>query len=366
MARKPLSRRFAFAAITAAVLAAALLLAAKRRAARLPAVETPVLLWAAVAPEPDDPATVAKDAFIDQVSDLWNGGFETPSPFRLLLYAGWGWPLPDAPVMLRLGEARADLVEPDGVEAILAGAGFTAFVDLPCEDVEAGAPGLLSWDDVRAAAKRGTLRFAPCASARDGAKLSVDDAVALYRERVGRRPDAASLRDCDPAAAPASVDFCFRDVPGRAGWVFGLHPRLFGSTPVLGGRHAFAVELRQDATDPAFFGSLAISHPSGENPPPDGAPLVLLAWQKDDPVPVVDEPLAKADADGRLRPLAPDETFAAPVPAAPKFPLEVCVYDDSRTILYFRRTLYKSEAKRDPSWRPPVLDPEERLEIDPL
>ena len=360
-------RRLVRALLALAVLVLALAAAARFRAAGLPDATIPVLLWGAVAEDPgEDPATTAKSLFIDQVSDLWNGGFETPSPFRLGLYADWGWPLPEAPVLLRIGEARADLVEPDGVEAILEGAGFTAFVALPCEDVEAGAPGLLSWDDVRAAAKRGTLRFAPCASARDGAKLAAEDAVALYRERVGRRPDAVSLRDGDSTAALHSVDFGFRDAPGRADFGGGLHARIFGRTPVLGGRHAFALELRQDATDPAFFGTLAISHPSGANPPPDGSPLVLLAWQKDDPVPVVDEPLAKADADGRLRPVAPDETFKAPVPAAPKFPLEVCVYDDSRTVLYFRRTLYRNEAKRDPSWRPPVLDPEERLEIDPL
>lgn len=364
MARS-LRRRSARALLVLAVLLAAAVLAAKWRAARLPGVEMPVLLWTAVAPEPDDPATVAKDAFIDQVSDLWNGGFETPSPFRLELYADWGWPLPDAPVLLRLGEARADLVGPDGVEAILEGADFTAFVDLPCEDVEAGAPGLLSWDDVRAAVKRGTLRFAPCASARDGAKLSVDDAVALYRERVGRAPDAVFLRDGDPAAALDSVDFGFQNVPGRAGWG-GRHARLFGCMPVLGGRHAFALELRQDSVDPALFGTLAVSHPSGSNPPADGRPLVLLAWQKDDPVPVVDAAMGRENADGRLRPLAPDETFEAPVPAKPKFPVEVCVYDDTRTVLYFRRTLYKNEVKRDPSWRPPVLDPDERLEIEPL
>lgn len=358
-------RRLARALLVLAVLAAALLLAAKWRAAQLPAVEMPVLLWTAVAPEPDDPATVAKDAFIDQVSDLWNGGFETPSPFRLQFYADWGWPLPDAPVLLRLGEARADLVEPDGVEAILEGADFTAFVDLPCEDVEAGAPGLLSWDDVRAAAKRGTLRFAPCASTRDGAKLSPEDAVALYRERVGRAPDAVSLHHGDSTAALNSVDFGFRDVPGRAGWG-GRHARLFGRTAVLGGRHGFALELRQDSVDPALFGTLAVSHPSGSNPPADGRPLVLLAWQGDDPDPIVDEPLAKTDADGRRVPLAPGETFEAPVPAKPKFPVEICVYDDTRTVLYFRRTLYKNEVKRDPSWRPPVLDPEDRLEIEPL
>lgn len=369
MARKSRSRRFARAALALAALAAVLLLAARFRAAGLPDAKIPVLLWGAVADDPgDDPATTAKPLFIDQVSDLWNGGFETPSPLRLRLYADWGRPLPASPVLLRFGEARASLVEPDGVEAILEGAGFTAFVDLPCEDVEAGAPGLLSWDDVRAAAKRGTLRFAPCVSARPDAKLSLEQAAALFRERVGSRPAAVS----GPAPA-AGAPIRFHGGEGVGHWCGGRgekHSRcIAGALPsirVLGGRHAFAVELRQDATDPAFFGTISLSHPSGANPPPDGKPLVLLVYQKDDPMPLVDETLAEEREDGSLRPVDPDETVEAPVPAAPRFPLEVCVYDDTRTVLYFRRRLFRNEAVRDPSWRPPVLDPDERLDIEPL
>ncbi len=361
-------RRLARVLSALAVLVLALAAAARFRAAGLPDARIPVLRWGAVADDPgDDPATTAKSLFVDQISDLWNGGFETPSPFRLGLYADWGRPLPEAPVLLRIGEARADLVETNGVEDILAGAGFTAFVDLPCEDVEAGAPGLLSWDDVRAAAKRGTLRFAPCASARTDAALSLEQAVALFRERVGSRPAAVS----GPAPS-GGAPILFYDGEGVGHWCNGRgkHARCIRgalpSIPVLGGRHAFAVELRQDAVDPALFGTIAVSHPSGANPPPGGKPLVLLVYQKDDPMPIVDETLAEEREDGSVRPADPDETVEAPIPAAPRFPLEVCVYDDTRTILYFRRTLFRNEAKRDPSWRPPVLAPEERLEIEPL
>ena len=361
-------RRLARALLALAALVLALAAAARFRAAGLPDARIPVLLWGAVAEDPgDDPATTAKSLFIDQVSDLWNGGFETPSPSRLRLYADWGWPLPEAPVLLRIGEARADLVETNGVEDILAGAGFTAFVDLPCEDVEAGTPGLLSWDDVRAAAKRGTLRFAPCESARTNAALSLEQAVDLFRERVGTRPAAVSGPN-PSGGAP----ILFYDGEGVGHWCGGRgkHARcIAGALPsihVLGGRHAFAVELRQDAVDPAMFGTIAVSHPSGANPPPDGRPLVLLAYQKGDPEPVIDETLAEEREDGSLRPADPDETVEAPVPAAPRFPLEVDVYDETRTILYFRRTLFKNDVKRDRSWRPPVLDPSERIEIEPL
>ncbi|MBQ9726138.1 MAG: hypothetical protein IJV65_01360 [Kiritimatiellae bacterium] len=364
MARKPLSRRFAAAAIAAALLAAALLLAARWRASRLPAPDVPVLLWRNVAAEPADPATVATDAFVDQISDLWKGGFETPSARRLRQYASWGRPLPDAPVLLRLGSARADLVQKDGVEAILEGAGFQAFVDLPVEDVETGAPGLLSWDDVRAAAKRGTLRFAPCVSARTNATLSLEGACDLYRERVGRRADAVALRGGAAGSASADIDIAFSDRAPAAGWR-GFRQPLFGCTPVLGGRHAFALELRQDATDPAFFGTLAVSHPSGENPPPgENFAIVLFRSGEEEPLAIVD--MVAAGDGGEPRPLAPGETFETPVPAAPPFPLEVRVYDESLMVLYFRRTLFKADVKRDRAWRPPVLDPDERIEIDPL
>ena len=93
---------------------------------------------------------------------------------------------------------------------------------------------------------------------------------------------------------------------------------------------------------------------------------MLLLYQKDDPMPIVDETLAEEGADGSARPAAPDETVEIPVPAAPRFPLEACVYDQTRTVLYFRRKFFRNEAVRDPSWRPPVLDPDERLEIEPL
>ena len=365
--RKP-RRRLVRALLALAALVLALAAAARLRAAGLPDAKIPVLLWRTVADDPgDNPATTAKSLFIEQVSDLWNGGFETPSPFRLRLYADWGWPLPDAPVLLRIGEPRADLLEKDGVEDILAGADFTAFVDLPCEDIEAGLPGLLSWDDVRAAAKRGILRFAPCESARTNATLSLEQAVGLFRERVGVRPAAVSGPN-PSAGAP----ILFYGGEGVGHWCGGRgkHERCIRgalpSIPVLGGRHAFALELRQDAVDPALFGTIAISHPTGANPPPGGKPLVLLVYQKGDPMPIVDETLGEEREDGSLRPADPDETVEAPIPASPRFPLEVCVYDDTRTILYFRRTLFRNEAKRDPSWRPPVLDPEERLEIEPL
>ena len=307
-----------------------------------------MLLWGAVADDPgDDPATTAKPLFVDQVSDLWNGGFETVPPARLRQYSTWGRPLPDAPVLLRFARPLASLVEKDGVEDILAGAGFEAFVDLPSEDVEAGLPGLLSWEEVRAAAKRGILRFAPCLSARTNATLSLEQAVALFRERTGLRIDAVSFRDGDPMVAPSKLGATFGllDAPGSAGWG-GRSADVFLRTAVLGGLHAFSAELRQDATDPAFFGTLALSHPSGSNPPPEGRPLVLLVYQKG--------------------PAAPDETVRIAIPAAPRFPLEACVYDDTRTVLYFRRTFFRNEAKRDPSWRPPVLTPDERLEIEPL
>ena len=361
-------RRLVRALLALAALVLVLAVAARWRAAGLPDAKVPVLLWGAVADDPgDDPATTSKALFIEQVSDLWNGGFETPSPFRLQAYADWGWPLPDAPVLLRFGAPLASLVEKDGAEDILAGADFTAFVDLPCEDVEAGAPGLLSWDEVRAAAKRGVLRFAPCESARTNAALSLEQAIALYRERVGGRPAAVS--GLNPSGG-ASILFYAGEGIGHWCTGRGKHERCIQgalpSIPVLGGRHAFALELRQDAVDPAFFGTIAISHPSGANPPPGGKPLVLLVYQKGDPMPIVDETLAEEREDGSLRPADPDETVEAPLPASPRFPLEVCVYDDTRTILYFRRTFFRNEVKRDPSWRPPVLDPDERLEIEPL
>ena len=76
--RKP-RRRLVRALLALAALVLALAAAARFRAAGLPDAKIPVLLWRTVADDPgDNPATTAKSLFIEQVSDLWNGGFETP------------------------------------------------------------------------------------------------------------------------------------------------------------------------------------------------------------------------------------------------------------------------------------------------
>ena len=237
----------------------------------------------------------------------------------------------------------------------------------PFTDVQ---PGSYYEKAVRWAAERGvTVGVSETSFAPDDTVTRGQVVTFLWRfeGRPAPQNDAVSFRDGDPMVAPSKLGATFGllDAPGSAGWG-GRSADVFLRTAVLGGLHAFSVELRQDATDPAFFGTLALSHPSGSNPPPEGRPLVLLVYQKGDPMPIVDENLAIEEADGRLRPAAPDETVRIAIPAAPRFPLEACVYDDTRTVLYFRRTFFRNEAKRDPSWRPPVLTPDERLEIEPL
>ena len=67
-------------------------------------------------------------------------------------------------------------------------------------------------------------------------------------------------------------------------------------------------------------------------------------------MPIVDENLATNDPDGRPRPAAPDETVRIAIPAAPRFPLEVCVYDDTRTVLSIEVAVSLMDFKNKEWW----------------
>lgn len=90
--------RAAIAVLAAVALAAG---AARLRAVLAAPDEVPVVFYASVG---DGPDAVPPDLFYLQMRDLADGGFKSVAPSRLRARVRWGWPLPDNPLLLVVGE----------------------------------------------------------------------------------------------------------------------------------------------------------------------------------------------------------------------------------------------------------------------
>lgn len=122
---------------------------------------------------------------------------------------------------------------------------------------------------------------------------------------------------------------------------------------VVGGTHAFSAVARQDAVDPAFFGTLRVAHP-------EGPPLAfsVLVYRPGD-----DRPFVQADVPESL---PPDDSFDLPLPADAAFPLEVVFYETNRVAFYHSVVLPRSSVVRPAGWRVPLAAPGEEVVFDPL
>ena len=305
------------------------------RARTLPDVEVPILRYPRIDTTASADRTASTDDFLRQLADLGSGGFEAVTPARLRQYAVWGRPLPPRPVLLTIDEASAALLPrpataapgaaglggPVGtwsVEEMLRDLRCTALVDLP--EGPAALRGRSGDADPRATAQaRGVLRFAPFRPGADGRRprfgFSDEEGVA----RIGPRTDFSAL------------------------------PRL----TVPGGEHRFAVEVLQDSVDPAFFGTLRVRYDLGEP-----IRISILAYGKG-----AQSPTAQFDVPA---PLAPGQFASVALPAGIAFPVEVDLYDPTRTILHYVEKIPRRAVVRAPNYRPPLAPPSDAVSFEPL
>ncbi|MBQ7666824.1 MAG: hypothetical protein IJS46_02390, partial [Kiritimatiellae bacterium] len=187
--------------------------------------------------------------------------------------------------------------------------------------------------------------------------------VLIYIERV--RPEAAV------AVSEALAEYGFAAVVGgeiaaRAGIglkeetgiarigarrgadALGALPRI-DATP---GDMSFSVRVVRDSKDPAFFGSLLAAQPTGAR-----MPLSVIAYRPFDEAPFV-------QADAAALPCGDGgEALRLPLGADVEFPLEVLIYDTTRTLLYHSSKIPKAAVEKPAGWREPVSSPDREIEL---
>lgn len=296
-------------AVPAVALVAALVAAFVARIL-LPASEVAVLRYAAVAPDDETvaigDAAVPAERFFLQMRDLAIDVWTCIPPWRVRARELLGIPLPRRAFMVTLDSFDPSLA--DSVEPVLREFGFRAFAALPRD----ASPEMVA--AARAMSDRG---FVSVPDLRRPGAFS-----RLFGESVG-----STVRIGGPRGRTAA--FPLRRID------------------VAGGRQAYGVEVRQDSVDPAFFGTLRVCHAEGR---PD--PFAVLVYGTGDMVPA-----AQVDVPGG------DEhrSFFFRLPAGIEFPLDVVVYDASRTVWQFGATIPRSAVVRRPGYRVPVVAPDAEI-----
>ena len=176
---------------------------------------------------------------------------------------------------------------------------------------------------------------------RDDVRFGPDVAPVLaeygFQSRHAPRGGNALFAPATPADAAGSA---IARVGGlRGAWPFPL-PRL----DVDCGRMAFSVRVLRDSVDPAFFGTLRFARPEGVR-----TPCALLVYEPEGVAPSV-----QADVPA----LADGEAFELALPAGIRFPLDVVVYDATRTVWQFETTLPRSAVETGRRYREPVVAPD--------
>lgn len=276
-----------------------------------PASDVAVLRYAAVAPDgaavPEGSDDVPAERFFLQMRDLAGDGWTCISPWRVRARDLFGIPLPRRAFMVTIDSFDPSLSE--SVEPVLEEFGFRAYAALPQD------------------APPSTV-----AAAREMSKRGRVVAPDLRRKGSFRR----LFGDC--SGAPARIGGRRNREPA---WPL---PRI----AVAGGRLAFSVEVRQDSVDPASFGTLRFSQVEGVP-----TPCALLVYG-----PGGMAPAAQADVPAPAR---RGESFRLPLPSGIGFPLDVVVYDTSRTVWQFGSTVPRSAVVRKPGYREPALAPDTRI-----
>ncbi len=143
--------------------------------------------------------------------------------------------------------------------------------------------------------------------------------------------------------APAGAGRDEGDV-ARVGGLAGIDPFPLPRLDVDCGRMGFSVRVARDSVDPASFGTLRFGRPEGARPP-----CALLVYE-----PGGLKPAVQADVPA----LAADKTFELALPAGIRFPLDVVVYDRTRTVWQFETTIPRSAVETRRGWREPLVAPD--------
>lgn len=143
-----------------AIAAGAVLLRERARVYRIP-----ILMYHKIGDAPNSLWWVAVADFESQLKDLQEQGYRSIFPSDLVAHQAWGKPLPPKPVILTFDDGYLNTLEI--AEPLLRRYGFRGVCYLITSRVADNAAGrqeydgapLLTWPEVRAARKRGTLRF---------------------------------------------------------------------------------------------------------------------------------------------------------------------------------------------------------------
>ena len=135
---------------------------------------------------------------------------------------------------------------------------------------------------------------------------------------------------------------------GRGADALGALPSIVAAA----GDMSFSVRVFRDSKDPASFGTLRVSQPTGKR-----MPLSVIAYrpQDDSPFAQLDVPELPGGENG--------DDVGIELGADISFPLEVMLYDQSRTLLYHDVMIAKSAVVKPSGWREPVSDPGREIDM---
>lgn len=238
--------------------------------ARAQVRHVPILMYHKIGDDADSPWWVSRADFEAHLQCLKEQGYTSILPADLAAHRAWGKPLPARPVIITFDDGYLNTVE--AAEPLLQQYGFRGVCYLITGQVSPtpesrhryeGAP-ILSWPEVRAAARRGTLVFG--GHTRSHANLRAMDEPSA--ELKGCFDDLRREGHLTPAG------FCYpfgqyqSRTPGfvaRAGFTTAVTcddgialttPRIdlfeLPRISVMGGRHRYHVERPGDARDPVL------------------------------------------------------------------------------------------------------------------
>ena len=230
------------------------------RAERRTLHHVPILMYHKIGDGSDSPWWVTAADFEAHLQSLKEQGYRSVFPSDLVAHRTWGWPLPAKPVIITFDDGYLNTVT--GAEPLLRKYGFRAVCylitgqisDTPdtrrsCE----GAP-MLSWPEVRAAQRRGTLRFG--GHTRSHANLMAmndprGEVEACYRDirkQGGFKPEGFCypFGQLKPGTPPVVAKAGFTTAVTCDDGVAATTPELdllkLPRVAIMGGRHVYHVE----------------------------------------------------------------------------------------------------------------------------
>ncbi len=226
-------------------------------------VSVPILMYHRIGDTYDSPWWVTVRDFENQLQCLKEQGYRSIFPSDLVAHQRWGWPLPAKPIIITFDDGYLNVLE--NAEPLLKKYGFHAVSYLITGAVSEspetrktweGTP-LLSWPEVRAMSKRGTIRFGGHSRNHPNLRALADplsEITGCYRDlkkKGGLTPEGF----CYPSGqfkeetlacvARAKFTTAVTCEDGIATIGRGTNLLTLPRVAVMGGWHGFHVEIRQ-------------------------------------------------------------------------------------------------------------------------